>query len=235
MTDSSNKLRRPPPLSVKAVGFLFDRGVTAYANWDRLIVRTEHDQVLLDHESQNHLLHSRMEFVDNRFLVVPFGSGMMLNGFKVYDFQCSKWALDLAFGTANETGFCGAHPAAPVIAVQEADGLGLWDLLGAFRSSLLPISDCNVAALGGPDNQIAIGTWEEIKIFADGTVILSAPVCTGDVVALAWNVSQASLLYSDALGNFMQLETKPILMTNLFGRIEGGINTIQVSPVARQR
>lgn len=230
MNTASDRLRRAQPLSIKVVGFIFDQGVTAWANWDRLIVRTEKNEVLLDHETQNYMLHSRMEFIGNRYLVVPFGTGIMLAGFKVYDFRLGQWTLDIELGTHNETGFCGAHPAAPVIAVEDEYRLDLWDLHAASRLSSIPMSDsANVATLGGPDNKIAVGTWEHIIVIDQGRETLSAQVCTGDVTALAWNSPQNSLLCGDVSGNFTQVDSHSLQVVHSFGHVNGGINKIRVS------
>ncbi|MET1078741.1 MAG: WD40 repeat domain-containing protein [Pseudomonas sp.] len=231
MNSASEQLRRAQPLTAKAVGFIFDQGVAVWANWDRLIVRTEQNQVLLDYEIHRYMLHSRMEFVDNRYLVVPFGTDIMVAGFKVYDFQFGQWTLDIEFEIHNESGFCGVHPAVAVIAVEQDEKLELWDLLTAQRVSVMAISDsANVAALGGPGDKIAIGAWENILIIDQGREVLSARVCMGDVTALAWSVSQTSLLLGDAGGNFMQIEAAALQVTHSFGRVSGGIEKIRVSP-----
>lgn len=229
MNIASDKLRRAHPLLAKAVGFIFDQGVMAQANWDRFEVRTEQNQLLLEYEAQGHLLH-QMEFIDNRYLVVSTGTGIMVTGFKVYDFLSSQWTLDIE-GASVETGFCGTHPSAPVIAVEDNDGMGLWDLHEARRFSYVTMSESpNVAALGGPGNRIATGSFEKIFMIEQGREAWSAEVGTGDVTAMAWNMPQASLLCGDGAGNIMRIETGASRVVHAIGKVSEEIKHIRVSP-----
>jgi hypothetical protein len=233
MNDGSAALRRAQPLSPQGVGFVLGHGVSAWANWDRIQVRTEQNEVLLDYTTQGHLLHSGLEFINNRYLVVPIGTGIMVAAFKVYDFLSRQWTFEIE-GNQVEIGFCGAHPNAPIIAVTEDDGLGLWDLREGRRISLVSISgEPNVAAFGGPGSMIAIATWEHIIMIDEGREIMSVRVCEGDVAALAWNISRSFLLCADCPGNLMQIDPKALHVTHLICQVSGGIKKIRISPDGR--
>lgn len=225
----SDQMRRAQPLLVKAVGFVCNRGVAAWANWDRVEVKTEEDQVLLRYEADGHLLHPNVEFINNRYVVLPVGTGIMTDGFKVYDFQADQWTLDVAI-RQGETGFCGAHPTAPVIAVEESDGLCLWDLSKSLRSRTLSIPlGINVAALGGPEEGIAVGDYKIIRIYDQGGEILSLHASGSEVTALAWNESLEVLLCGNVAGDIFEVDCKSSGATRSLGHIRSEIQNIRVS------
>lgn len=225
----SEQMRRAQPLSVKAVGFVCDQGVAAFANWDRVEVRTDRDEVLLRHESDGRLLHPDMEFVHNRYVVLPFGTGVMMGGFKVYDFQDGRWAPDVATRPV-EIGFCGAHPSAPMIAIEEGDGLRLWDLAKSHQSGKVPIqSGINVAALGGPEDWIAVGGFESVTFFDRGREMSSLHAAGGDVTAMAWNRSSGILVCGNAAGEVFEVDGRSSAFIRSMGSIRGEVRRIRIS------
>lgn len=201
MNNTSEKLRRAQPLIPRTAGFIIGEAVVVWTNWDRLEVRNEQNKILLTYDAKEYLIHSEIEFVDNRYLVVSMGTGIMVNGFKIYDFELRDWSFEF-IGSSVELGFCGMHPSAPIIAYEEEKGIILWDLSSMCRVSSIDYAEAfgvTAAIIGGPEGKIAFGNFEEILIFQNGKQILSSQVPGGDMTALAWGIKK-TFFFAETLG-----------------------------------
>ncbi len=222
------KLGRAQPLIPQAIGFIAGEAVAAWANGNRLEVRTEQNKILLSCRTQG--LESNMDFVANRYLVVPFGTYIMVHGFKVYDFRLNAWSFEFN-GPAVDVGFCGTHPAEPIIANVEEKGLALWDLSKLCRLSLIKTEEpINTVALGGPDDAIAIGDYERISIFHRDQDVLFTHVPGGDVTALAWDTEKISLICGNVAGDIVQRDAKTLTVMCLLHSANKEISRIRISP-----
>lgn len=230
MNATSEKLRRAQPLTPQAIGFIAGEAVAVWANWDRLEVRTEQNKILITYNAKEYLLEPNMDLVANRYLVVGIGTGIMAIGFKVYDFHLGKWSFEFSHPEVD-TGFCGIHPTEPIIANVEGKRLALWDLSKQCRLSLIKTKEIiNTAALGGPGNAIATGTYGKISIIYGQQETLFDHISESDVTALVWDREQSSLICGDALGNIIQRDAKILNITHLLHNANEEISRIRISP-----
>lgn len=131
----------------------------ARANWDIVEVRRVDGSLLWRHEIAEQgefLLHARMAFVQDRFLVLEVGGGVMASGCRVWDFARETWGpawLD----HPDDVSLVGVDAARGRLALSDGGGVDVLDVQTGDVQWRLPLFSPSQVSFGAGDTVAASG------------------------------------------------------------------------------